>query len=111
MTDLEPTTEVFPASAADALAPDAPDAPEARPRPRIRWAGIVWGLVFAAAAAVGAVMTWTPRALEDLATIVPQLTGATLAAATLMTLGALALICGLVGLLRHAQSAAARRRA
>ncbi|TGY39407.1 hypothetical protein E5344_02035 [Microbacterium laevaniformans] len=108
MSDSTPDSDVFPASAADALAPDAP---EALQRPRIRWAGIVWGLVFAALATVGAALTWTPRALENLSMIVPQLSGTTLVAATLMALGALALISGLVGLLRHAQRAATRRRA
>ncbi len=108
MSDSTPDSDVLPTSTADAVAPDAP---ETRPGPRIRWAGVVWGLVFAAAAAVGAALTWTPRALDDLATIVPQLNGPTLVAGALLVLGALALISGLVGLLRHAQNASARHRA
>lgn len=106
MTEYDAVTDLTAASTAD----EENTTLDAIPQPRIRWAGIVWGLVFVAVAMVGAALTWAPGALDDLATIVPQLDAATLVAGTLMALGALALICGLVGLLRHAQSAAARRR-
>lgn len=104
MNDVDTTAEMFPAP------PSAEEntAPESTPRPRIRWAGIVWGLVLAAVATTGLAVTWGPTRLDDLTAFVPQLTATTVVAAVLMTLGALALVTGLVGLLRRAQRAAAR---
>ncbi|MBF4561513.1 hypothetical protein ITJ43_05130 [Microbacterium sp. VKM Ac-2870] len=106
MNDVDTTAEMFPPSptAEESTAPESP------PHPRIRWAGIVWGFVLAAVAATGLAVTWGPTRLDDLATVVPQLTVSTVVAAALMTLGALALITGLVGLLRRGQRAAARGR-
>ncbi len=103
MNEFDTTTESVPASAAV----DGPVAPESGLRPRIRWAGIVWGLVLATVAATGVALTWGPTRLDDLAAFVPQLTVTTVVAGVLMTLGALALITGLVGLLRRGQRTAA----
>lgn len=108
MSAFEPETEILAASV-PADAPTEEVVPEAPPRPRIRWAGIVWGFVLAAVAATGAAAIWPPGSLDDLAMIVSQLDATTLVAGALMVLGALALIAGLVGLLRHAQRASERR--
>jgi len=103
-TDTDTDTGMIPAPpAAEAPVAEETAAPASTPRPRVRWAGIVWGIVLAAVAATGMVLTGSPDRLDDLVAIVPRLSATTVVAGILMTLGALALISGLVGLLRRAQ--------
>ncbi len=82
-------------------------------RPRIRWAGIVWGTFFAA---VSGVMLWallTAAAQRDavrdwiLALSPTSVAPGTVAAFSLLTLGVLMLVGGAVALLRRAQVRAA----
>lgn len=80
------------------------------PRPRTRWAAIVWGLVLAALAAAAAWFVSDARRLDDLALWVQNLEVGAVVAYVLLALGALILVIGLVGLLRRAQLAALARR-
>ncbi|WEK13645.1 MAG: hypothetical protein P0Y48_00090 [Candidatus Microbacterium phytovorans] len=79
------------------------------PRPRTRWAGIVWGLAFGAIAAGG---IWLSSGLERLdglsAWLLDLGTGAAIGYG-LLTVGGLLLVGGIAGLLRRAQLAASRR--
>lgn len=105
------TQELFPLEEDPASAPVPTDAAVAPPAgPRVRWAGIVWGLALATLAAYGVWLTGTPGRLDELATVAPQISPTGLVAAVALTLGALVLVTGLVGLLRRAQRAVARRR-
>jgi len=80
-------------------------------RPRVRWAGIVWGVAFAAAAAGGVVLTRSPEAYGTLVGWVAAPSIPALVAAALLTVGALILIAGVVGLLRRGQRLLSARRA
>lgn len=79
-------------------------------RPRIRWAGIVWGLAFAALAVAGLVLTTSPNAYSALVEWVHVLSVATMVATALLAAGAALLVAGLVGLLRRGQRLLAARR-
>lgn len=79
--------------------------------PRVRWAGIVWGLALAAVAAFGFWLTGAPGGVDELVAAAPTLTPTGLLSVIPLTLGALALVTGVAGLLRGAQRRAARRRA
>jgi len=105
-TDVLPTEVLPPAAESVAHEPPAPLA-----RPRVRWAGILWGLAFALIATYGLWVTAAPGAVDDLTARAVHLSPTTIAAGTLIALGTLALIAGLVGLLRHAQRARERRQA
>ncbi len=96
----------------EALTPDALTSPLQAPtsqRPRIRWAGIVWGVVFAALALAGMSLTSQPGSLDDFAGRLLTTSVGAVIGYGLLAVGALVLIIGLVGLLRHAQVALARR--
>lgn len=81
------------------------------PRPRTRWAGIVWGLVLAAIAAAG-VWLLTDPARQAVATAwMLSLTPAAAVAYAVLAVGAFALVAGIVGLARRAQRGVDRRRA
>ncbi len=81
------------------------------PRPRTRWAGIVWGLVFAGLAVAGIWLSSANDRLDDLIDGVQDLDLGTTIGYGLLVVGALALITGLVALLRRAQLTLAARRA
>lgn len=73
--------------------------------PRVRWAGVVWGIVLAAVSAGGFWMTSTPDALAHLSAAARDLSVSTLIAVPALALGAAVLVTGVVGLLRRAQRA------
>ncbi|MFK4115673.1 hypothetical protein ACI2K6_13680 [Microbacterium sp. NPDC006705] len=85
--------------------------PSPPPRPRVRWAGIVWGLAFAALAVAGVVLTRSPDAYGGLLEWVAAISIPTLVATGLLTVGAAVLVTGIVGMLRHAQRSLAPRHA
>lgn len=100
MTDdaLEPTFE-----------PEAPTSAAPSLGPRTRWAGIVWGLLFAAVAVAGLSLTSSEAAVDTLVAWATDLSAATAIGWAVLAVGALLLVTGLVGLLRRAQRALARR--
>lgn len=79
------------------------------PRPRTRWAGIVWGIALATLASAGVWLASGPRRLDDLSTWVGDLSPAAAVGYGVLAVGALLLITGLVGLLRRAQRALSDR--
>jgi len=79
------------------------------PRPRTRWAGIVWGLVFVALATIGIWASSDPARLDGFAPWLGTLDPGAAIGYGLLTVGGLLLVGGLVGLLRRAQIAASRR--
>ncbi|PZU49127.1 MAG: hypothetical protein DI566_02100 [Microbacterium sp.] len=79
--------------------------------PRTRWAGIVWGLVFAAVAVAGVSLTASETAVDELVAWVTDLSVATAIGWAVLAIGGLLLVTGLVGLLRRAQRALAARSA
>lgn len=79
--------------------------------PRIRWAGVVWGLALAAVAAGGLWLLSVPGALAEAGTVALRLSASEAVALALLVLGALILVTGLVGVLGRAQRARATRRA
>jgi len=78
------------------------------PRPRTRWAAIVWGLVFATIAVGGVWLTAAPPRLDAALAWIGDLDAGGAVAYGLLAVGALLLVGGLVGLLRRAQVAASR---
>lgn len=88
----------------------AAEAAPAVPAPRTRWAGIVWGLMFVALAAAGAAVAAVPARFTTFLEWAVQTTPEAATAYALLTIGAVLLISGIVGLLRRAQLALARRR-
>ncbi|WP_233279130.1 hypothetical protein [Microterricola pindariensis] len=90
---------------------DAPGAAaEQRPiaGPRIRWAAIVWGLLFAAIAAGTLLTLLSPERRDAFAAWAVSLSPTTVTLYGLLAVGALVLVLGLVGLLRRAQRRLAR---
>lgn len=89
---------------------DAPGAAEHRPTagPRIRWAAIVWGLLFAAIAAGTLLTLLSPERRDAFAAWAVSLSPTTVMLYGLLAVGALVLVLGLVGLLRRAQRRLAR---
>ncbi len=110
--DAEP--EIAPpalAMTADVVGPD-PAAPPTPPRrARIRWGGIVWGLVFAAVAAAGISLASTPGRTEALVAWVQEIGPASAIGLAVATIGGLLLVTGVVGLVRRAQRSLAARNA
>lgn len=80
-------------------------------RPRVRWAGIVWGLAFATLAIAGIVLTRSSDAYGGLIEWVTAISIPTLVATALLSAGLAVLIAGIAGMLRHAQRSLAARRA
>ncbi len=79
--------------------------------PRVRWAGILWGLVLAGIAATG---VWILTDASRQTALVEWMLGLSPAAAVayaVLILGGFALVAGLVGLARRAQRVGERRRA
>ena len=93
----------FPVEAAPASGPAAV-------RPRTRWAAIIWGTAFGAIAAVALWITVSPDRRTALADWTVSLSPAAIAAYVVLAIGALALVAGLVGILRRAQRAVEDRR-
>lgn len=89
----------------EALRPEASVAPDTREpgelRPRIRWAGIIWGLVFAGIAATMLWIVLEPARIELVADWWSTLTPAGLWLTVLLVLGGLLLVAGLSGLARR----------
>lgn len=84
-------------------------AAETPPRPRLRWAGVVWGLVFAGLAAAGLWIVASDTRAESLSEWVARVDIGTGIAIGLLAIGGIILTTGLVGLLSRGQRAAARR--
>ncbi|RKE59970.1 hypothetical protein [Microbacterium sp. AG238] len=80
-------------------------------RPRVRWAGIVWGVAIAAAATAGVVLTQSPNAYATLVEWVAAPSVPALVAAALLTVGVLILIAGVAGMLSRGQRRLPARRA
>jgi len=93
--------------AADPLVDAVPEA--SAPPPRTRWAAIVWGLCFAAIAWFGIWMLSGTDRHDSVTDWFASLNPGTITAFILLTLGALVLITGLVGLIRRAQRHRAER--
>jgi uncharacterized membrane protein YcjF (UPF0283 family) len=102
MTDN--TTEPLDATDADAAQPTEPHR-----RARVRWAGIVWGIVLLVCAFGGLWRVSGPDALEALQDWLFELQLGAAIACALLGIGAFVLVCGLIGLLRRAQRARERR--
>jgi len=83
--------------------PDDAIAPERPPRPRVRWAGVVWGLVFAASAAAGIWLASGEDRVDEIVAWLQDLAPATAIGYGILAVGGLLLITGIVGLLRRAQ--------
>ncbi|WP_431802011.1 hypothetical protein [Microbacterium sp. bgisy203] len=100
------------AEASDTAASGATTPSDGRPalRARTRWAGIVWGLVLAAMAIGGVWLASGEARIDDLVAWIAALSPATAIGLGVLTLGALILVTGLVGLLRRAQRAVAGRK-
>ena len=79
--------------------------------PRTRWAGIVWGLVLAAIAALALWFLTDAGRQAAVTDWMMTLSPAAAIAYSVLVIGAFALIAGLVGLVRRAQRAGERRRA
>jgi hypothetical protein len=104
----------------EAPAAAAPTAGSGRPAPaasvdlsgpRIRWAGIVWGLVLAAIAGAALWILLDPARQAELTSWIVALNPATAIAIAVLLLGLFALITGIVGIARRAQRGLERRRA
>jgi hypothetical protein len=111
--DTRPPAWEAPTAAAPTAAPERP-APAASvdlTGPRIRWAGIVWGLVLAAIAAVALWVLLDPARQSALAEWLVGLNPATAIAIAVLILGMFALITGVVGIARRVQRGFERRRA
>ncbi len=85
-----------------ATAPASAAAPA--PRPRTRWAGIVWGLALAAAAVLGLWVVSAADRREAAADWLGTLSVPAVIAYALLSLGAVVLLTGLIAALRRAQS-------
>lgn len=109
--DLEfATNPTAPVEAAALPRSAASTADAATLRPRTRWAAIIWGAVLATIAGVALWITVSPDRRTALADWSVALSPAALAAYIALAIGAIALVAGLVGILRHAQRALDNRR-
>ena len=107
-----PTAWEAPTAPAQTAAPERPAAATVDlTGPRIRWAGIVWGLVLAAIAAVALWILLDPARQAELTSWIVALNPATAIAIAVLLLGLFALITGIVGIARRAQRGLERRRA
>lgn len=77
--------------------------------PRIRWGGIVWGLFFSALGFAGLWIVGSPERREAAGVWLEHLTVPTIVGSSVLALGVILLVAGLVGLLRRAQKSLARR--
>lgn len=72
-------------------------------RPRTRWAAIIWGVALAAVAALALWITVSPDRRTALADWSLSLSPAAIGAYVALAIGAIALIAGLVGIVRRVQ--------
>ncbi|GAA5200168.1 hypothetical protein [Microbacterium jejuense] len=102
------------------LAPSAPKTTAGAPAeaastvlsgPRTRWAGVVWGVVLAAIAALALWLLADAGRQAAVTDWMLTLSPAAAIAYSVLVVGAFALIAGIVGLVRRAQRAGERRRA
>lgn len=99
VADTEPTHPIAPGTspAADA------GAMASAPPPRIRWAAIVWGAVFAIIAWTGIWMLSSADRRSGISDWFAALSPGTVTALALLSIGVLVLVAGLVGLIRRLQ--------
>lgn len=81
----------------------APTITEPTTAPRTRWAAIVWGLLFAAIAALALGQLADPSRRATIADALMTMTPTTITGIVLLTAGVLLLVGGAAGLIRHAQ--------
>lgn len=104
----QPTAPLSPeAAAAASVAGFIP--PIVAGSPRVRWAGIIWGLVLASAAVVGLTVTVVPSARDAAANWWLSVDAVSGTAYAFLTLGAIAVICAVIGLIGRAQRARSSR--
>lgn len=111
---ITPAFEDSPApDGATAPYPAAPPAPygstasAAADPPRIRWAAIIWGLVFAVIAVIMIGLLSDDRRSDGVSDWIMSLTPGSITAIVLLALGGVVLICGTIGLIRRLQRKAA----
>ncbi|PRB10622.1 hypothetical protein [Microbacterium sp. MYb62] len=80
-----------------------PTATEPTTAPRTRWAAIIWGLLFAAIAALALGQLADATRRETIADALLTTTPTTITAIILLTAGVLLLVGGAAGLIRRAQ--------
>lgn len=111
----ETTTDTVAEVADSAVAADSADAPGQLPlgvpEPRIRWAGIVWGLVLAGMAGFGIWFLLSGFGIDGLIPWAMTLTPFTVGIYIVLVIAAIAVISALVVLIRHAQKTFTARRA
>lgn len=73
------------------------------PSPRTRWAAIVWGVFFVALAWLGLWLLNDADRRDGVTDAIATLIPGTITAISLLSMGVLLLIAGLVGLIRRAQ--------
>ena len=109
-TSTPASTAVFPPAYEAPALPDAAAPACSTEAPRTRWAAIIWGLVFAATAALALWVTVSPDRRAAVADWTVSLSPTTAVAYLVLVIGAVALVAGVVGVARRAQRALARRR-
>lgn len=108
--DGTPDTALDGAESRIDYSPASSDAVTPLTRPRVRWAGIVWGLVLAAIAATALWVLADAERVDAVRQWFMGLTPAAVAAYVALTVGALALVAGLVGIARRVQRGLESRR-
>lgn len=103
-SDLEPPTD------ANLAEPVALDGAPPLPRPRLRWAAIVWGLVLAGVAASVLWIVVSPARRDGFVDWFAGLSPAAIAAYVLLVIGGFVLVAGVVGLIRRSQRRIERER-
>ena len=78
-------------------------------RPRTRWAAIIWGAALAAVAALALWITVSPDRRTALADWSLSLSPAAIGAYVALAIGAIALVAGLVGIVRRVQRGMSRQ--
>lgn len=82
----------------------------ALPKPRTRWAAILWGALFAALAGYGVWFSADPDHLDGMVSFARTVSIQTLVGYGALALGVLVLMIGLVALARRGQSSLSDRR-
>lgn len=99
-------TEAAPAGTAEHPAVSTSASGEADlPRPRVRWAAIIWGVVFAAIAAVVLAIVIDPAARDAASAWWTTLSVGGLVLTSLLIVGGLLLVAGVAGIARRASRA------